>query len=262
MPSILDSKCILVTGATAGIGRALALEIAKLPSKPKVIGSGRRQDRLDQLSEAGIEGMQLDVNADRETLKKFVDNLVNKNPDLDTIVLCAGIQRQFNFQKEVDLDAISLEFNVNYFSVVTTITYLIPHFVRLAATGRKCSIITVTSALSVIPMPLVPNYCATKAALHSYTMSLRAQLQSANIHVAEIVPPLVESELHDAEGTTERLSKFWMPLDEFTNTVMEGLKKGDTVVAAGNAKTHYEQFEQPKEAIFAQTTKALLQNLN
>ncbi|THU94842.1 NAD(P)-binding protein [Dendrothele bispora CBS 962.96] len=254
MPSILDSKCILVTGATAGIGRALALETAKLPSKPKVIGCGRRQDRLDQLSEAGIEGMQLDVNADKETLKKFVDDLVNKNPDLDTIVLCAGIQRQFDFQKEVDLDAVSLEFNVNYFSVVTTITYLIPHLARLAATGRKCSIITVTSILSIIPKPLVPNYCATKAALHSYTMSLRAQLQGANIHVAEIVPPLVESELHDAQGTTDVLSKFWMPLDEFTNTVMEGLKRGDTVVAAGNAKNDYEQFEHPKDTAFAQTT--------
>jgi len=104
MASILDSKCVLVTGATSGIGRALALEIAKLPSKPKVIGCGRRQDRLDELSKAGLEGIQLDVSADRETLKSSVEDVVSKNPEVDTIILCAGIQRQFNFNKDVDLD--------------------------------------------------------------------------------------------------------------------------------------------------------------
>ncbi|KAK7463783.1 hypothetical protein VKT23_005723 [Stygiomarasmius scandens] len=262
MASILDSKCVLVTGATSGIGRALALEIAKLPSKPKVIGCGRRQDRLDELSKAGLEGIQLDVSADRETLKSSVEDIVSKNPEVDTIILCAGIQRQFNFNKDVDLDAISLEFNVNYLSVVAMITHLLPHFTRLAATGHKCSVIVVTSALSIIPMPLVPNYCATKAALRSFTVSLRTQLQGSNIHVGEIIPPLVESELHDAEGTTEKLSKFWMPLDEFMDVVMKGLKKGDTTIAAGIAKGHYEQFEEPKEAIVAQSAKLLAERVN
>ncbi|KAF5368340.1 hypothetical protein D9758_002422 [Tetrapyrgos nigripes] len=266
MPTILDSKCVLVTGATSGIGRALALEIAKLPSNPKVIGSGRRQERLDELSQAGIEGMQLDLNADRETLKTFVENLVNKNPELDTAVLCAGIQRQHKFKEGIDLDtthdpsnptAISLEWNVNYLSAVTIITYLLPHFLKLTAAGRPCSIIVVTSGIGIITVPMVPNYCATKSALHSFTTALRAQVKDANVHVAEIIPPLVESELHDAQGTTERLSKIWMPLDEFTRNVMNGLKNGDPVIAVGSAKGNYERFELPKEEILANFVKVM-----
>ena len=61
MPSIDDSKCVLITGATSGIGRALAQEILKLPSKPQVIGTGRRKDRLEELSAAGIEPLSLDM---------------------------------------------------------------------------------------------------------------------------------------------------------------------------------------------------------
>ncbi|KAF9059537.1 hypothetical protein BDP27DRAFT_1195378, partial [Rhodocollybia butyracea] len=62
----------------------------------------------------------------------------------------------------------------------------------------------------------------------------------------EISPPLVESELHDAEGTTEKLSKFWMPLDAYTKETIEGLQRGDSVVSSGMAKFAYEKFEQPK----------------
>lgn len=68
------------------------------------------------------------------------------------------------------------------------------------------------------------SYCATKAALHSLTLSLRAQLAGVGVKVIEIAPPLVESQLHDDQGTTEALKKFWMPLDKFTNSVMDGLK--------------------------------------
>ena len=82
MHSIDDSKCILVTGATSGIGRALALALAALPSKPRVIAAGRRRDRLDELAKAGLETVEVDVNTDSNTLKKFADSVVEKYPDV------------------------------------------------------------------------------------------------------------------------------------------------------------------------------------
>jgi short-subunit dehydrogenase involved in D-alanine esterification of teichoic acids len=82
MPSIDDSKTVLVTGATAGIGRALALAIADLPSHPRVIGAGRRQDRLDELKKSGLETIQVDLDTDKEGLKKFVDNILQKYPEV------------------------------------------------------------------------------------------------------------------------------------------------------------------------------------
>lgn len=83
MPSINDSKCVLVTGATAGIGRALAHAISDLPSKPRVIATGRRQDRLDELRPK-METIQIDFDTDKETIKKFVDDTVSKYPDVSS----------------------------------------------------------------------------------------------------------------------------------------------------------------------------------
>jgi len=77
-------------------------------------------------------------------------------------------------------------------------------------------------------------------------MSLSAQLSDTNVHVMEILPPLVESELHDQQGTTAKLSKMWMPLDEFTTLAMDGLKRGDLQIPIGMAKKHYDDFEAGK----------------
>lgn len=88
MPSINDSKCVLVIGATSGIGRALALAIHALPTKPTVIVGGRRKDRLDELVKNGdgrIDAVQVDVQADRETLKQFVDDVLAKHPNVSHV---------------------------------------------------------------------------------------------------------------------------------------------------------------------------------
>ena len=88
MSNITDAKCVLVIGATAGIGRALALAIRDLPQKPHVIVGGRRQERIDELTNDGenIEGVQIDVTAGREKLKDFVDSTIAKYPDVREIV--------------------------------------------------------------------------------------------------------------------------------------------------------------------------------
>ena len=70
----------------------------------------------------------------------------------------------------------------------------------------------------------LPSYCATKAAVHSLTLSMRARVAPKGVKIIEIVPPLVESQLHDHQGNTPKLSKFWLPLKDFTAQVMEGLK--------------------------------------
>lgn len=84
MPGIADSKCVLVIGATAGIGRALALAVHGLPSQPTVILAGRRQERLDELSKLGdrLKTVRFDVNASREELKGFVQDITSKYPDV------------------------------------------------------------------------------------------------------------------------------------------------------------------------------------
>ena len=82
MTTIDESKCILITGATSGIGRALALDIANFPSQPVVIGTGRRKERLEEIGKAGIHPVELSITSDFEALKKEVDEIVKKYPDV------------------------------------------------------------------------------------------------------------------------------------------------------------------------------------
>ncbi|KAJ4499797.1 hypothetical protein C8R41DRAFT_900171 [Lentinula lateritia] len=254
-PSIDNAKCVLVTGATSGIGRALALAIASLPSHPKVIGVGRRKDRLVELTEAGIDAENFDVNADKAATKTFVEEMIKKYPEIDTLVLAAGIQREVHFKKDVDLEAVATEMHVNYFSILAIISFFIPHLLAKSVSGHPCLIAPVTSGLAYVPAPWIANYSASKAALHSLCSSLRVQLEDTSIGVIEISPPLVESELHDAEGTTGALSRFWMPLEEYTKETIEGLQRGVNVVCSGMSKNIYEKFEQPKEQIITEMAK-------
>ncbi|KAJ7139843.1 NAD(P)-binding protein [Mycena epipterygia] len=244
--SIDDAKCVLVIGATSGIGRALALAISELPSRPTVIAAGRRQDRLKELEAKNLETFQIDVAADLETLKKAVDSLTAKYPNLDTVILASGIQCHHDFtSNDVDLAAVIKEINVNYLAVVSLISIFLPHFLKLGAEGCPSFIIPITSALGLTPSPYVINYSASKAALRSFTTSLRNQLANTNVRVIEIIPPLVESELHDEQGTTERLSKIWMPLAEYTEKTMDGLRrKGETHVAVGRAETIFKRLQE------------------
>ena len=85
MPGIDVSKCVLITGATAGIGRALAYKIRALPSKPQVIVAGRRQERLDELAKEGFETYKMDVGVARPILKKDAETLLAKYPDVGFI---------------------------------------------------------------------------------------------------------------------------------------------------------------------------------
>ncbi|KAJ7357082.1 hypothetical protein DFH08DRAFT_473503 [Mycena albidolilacea] len=241
--SIDNAKCVLVIGATSGIGRALALAISSLPSHPTVIAAGRRQDRLKELQEKNLETLQIDVTADLGSLKQTVESLIVKYPNLDAVILSSGIQYMHDFKKDVDISQVIREINVNYLAVVSLISLFIPHFLKLSAEGRPSFIIPITSGLGLLPSPLVINYSASKAALRSFTTSLRKQLEDTKVNVLEIIPPLVESELHDEQGTTERLSKFWMPLDEYTKLTVDGLRKGDIHIAAGRAAEVLEKFE-------------------
>ncbi|KAF7310650.1 hypothetical protein HMN09_00607800 [Mycena chlorophos] len=242
--SIDTAKTILIVGATSGLGRALALALAALPSAPTVIGAGRRKARLEELASKGIDTLEFDVSLPIDQLKKNIDDLIAKYPTLDAVIFSSGVQYQQNFKKQqVNLEEISKEMHINYIAVVSTISLLTPHFLALSERGLPSWIIPITSGLALKPGPQVINYSASKAALHSFSDSLRIQLADTKINVLEIIPPLVESELHDDQGMTETLSKFWMPLDKYTPLTIEGLQRGDLHIAAGKAQAVWKTIE-------------------
>lgn len=225
--------------------------------------AGRRQERLDELVEEGkkkggqVDAVRVDVTAGADQLKKFVQDVTKAYPQLDTVIFSSGIQRQIDFTDpgKFSLDVFNQEITTNYTSVVTLITYFLPHLLDISSQGRPTFLIPISSFLSVIPIPNVPGYCATKAAIHSLCISLRQQLKGKGVHVLEIIPPLVESELHDYEGTTPQLAKFWMSLDEFTKETLEGLIHGEPEIYPGNKET-YDKFEKGKLEVVEQRTAA------
>ncbi|THH02158.1 hypothetical protein EW026_g690 [Hermanssonia centrifuga] len=136
MPNITNAKCVLVVGATSGIGRALALAIHDLESHPTVIVAGRRQERLNELCSQGkrIKSVQIDSTSGRESLRQFAAKMVSEYPELDAVIFSAGIQHTFNFNEpeKIDLDKLEAELGTNYISIVTLITFLTPHFLKLS----------------------------------------------------------------------------------------------------------------------------------
>ncbi|KAM5533096.1 hypothetical protein V8D89_013239 [Ganoderma adspersum] len=250
MPGIKDAKCVLVIGATAGLGRSLALAIHDLETKPTVIVAGRRQERLDELAAKSqrIKTARVDINTHHDNLKPFVRDILSKYPELDSIVFSSGIQHIFDFKKPetIDFKLIDDEFNTNYLSIIKLIVLFLPHFLKRDSERKPSFIVPITSTLGMVPKVDLPNYSATKAALHSWSISLRGQLNGTNVHVMEILPPLVESELHDHQGLTPALSKIWMPLDQFTKLTMESLIRGDPEIAVGFAATYFDKFEKGK----------------
>ena len=92
---------------------------------------------------------------------------------------------------------------------------------------------TVSSGLAFVPMTAVPTYCATKAAIHSYSMSLREQLRQTSVSVVELVPPYVQTELLSAEQAADPHA---MPLDAFIDEVMVLLETGDAEVIVNACK--------------------------
>ncbi|KAG2017990.1 hypothetical protein CC2G_007449 [Coprinopsis cinerea AmutBmut pab1-1] len=151
MVGIQDCRCVLVTGATAGIGRELARSIARLSSKLTAIAVGRRQERLEELEKEGLEIIQFDSDTDEKGISSFVDKAIAHYPQLDGIVLCAGVQKDMDLKKDADVNGIRQEMNVNYLSTVTIIVKFLPHLLKLSDQGTPSVITTVSSSLGIVP---------------------------------------------------------------------------------------------------------------
>jgi len=209
---------------------------------------GRRQDRVNEfVLKAGsgkASGMAFDL-AKIDEVPKFAQSVISSHPDLDCVVLNAGIQYVMDFSKPktVDISKITHEITVNYIAMVAITHAFMPFF--LSKPGEKGLLYTTTSLMSV-PYPMVLNYSASKAALHSFIMSVREQLKESNvtgINLVELVTPLVQTELHDGQPGWEPGFNPGMPVKDFVDEALKGFATKEEVVAVGHAKMVYDEFE-------------------
>ena len=214
-----SGNTILVTGGGSGIGRGLAESLHKLGNQ--VIISGRRQKALDETTAAnrGMQSLVLDV-AEPGSIRSFAADLVEKFPALNVLINNAGIMRAENLlQQPEDLADAEEIVATNLLGPIRLTAALLPHLKQQSS----ATIVNVSSGLAFVPLAITPTYCATKAAIHSYTQSLRWQLRSSGIEVLEIVPPYVQTDLMNGAEDPRA-----MPLKEFIAETMSLLTRRPT----------------------------------
>jgi uncharacterized oxidoreductase len=204
---------ILITGGASGIGRALAHRWHDLGNK--VIVAGRRRGALEETVEGrpGMMFYELDV-ADPDAITTITRRLIAEHPDLNVLVNCAGISGAEDPTTARDLSRGEKMVETNLLGPIRMINALVDHLKSCPA----AAIVIVSSGTGFVPYPAAPTYSASKAALHSYTLSLRALLRGA-LQVIEIIPPQVATDL--MEGLKD--SPYSVPLEKFTDDVMAQL---------------------------------------
>ena len=223
----LTGRTILITGGSAGIGLAFALKFLELGNT--VIVTGRRQTVLDEVKAKypKLHTFQGDV-ADPTQIANLAARVKTEYPKLDVLMNNAGIMLYKNLKSAAaDLDGLMAEVNINVGGVIRMNSAFIDILV-----ANKGTIINVSSGLAFVALPPAPIYSATKAAIHSYTQSLRFQLEETNVEVIEIMPPAVKTdmtaELVEGGGTV-------ITTDELIKKSFAALKAGKLEIRPGQS---------------------------
>jgi uncharacterized oxidoreductase len=223
----ITGNTILITGGGSGIGRGLAEAFHALGNQ--VIIAGRGRQALDETTAAnpGMKSVTLDVESGGG-IRAFAPQMAKEYPTLNVLINNAGIMRPevLKDQKEDLADAIV---TTNLLGPIRLTAALLPHLQK----QPHSVVINVSSGLAFVPLALTPTYCATKAAIHSYTQSIRYQLKGTTTEVLELVPPYVATDLMGGASDPRA-----MPLGKYIAEVMEILtsQPGATEICVENVK--------------------------
>jgi uncharacterized oxidoreductase len=228
----IRGNTILITGGATGIGFSLAEEFVKASNE--VIICGRRKNKLEEakekLPQIHSKVCDLSKEADRGSLYDWISSNFK---DINILVNNAGIQRMIDFKKGTsELFNGEDEIEINLKAYVHLAAYFTPMFME----RKEAAIINVSSGLGFVPLAIMPVYCATKAAIHSFSISLRHQLKDTSVKVFEVIPPIVDTELdkgaRDRRGQEDR----GIPPAEVVKAVIAGLEKDEYEIAIGMAQ--------------------------
>ena len=213
----MNGNTILITGGGSGIGRGLAEAFHKLGNT--VIIAGRRKDVLDRTTSAnpGMSSLSLDID-DPAAILAFSKKVVVEYPALNVLINNSGIMRLEDLVNHPeDLSVPEATITTNLLGPIRLTSALLPHLTKQS----QPVIINLTSGLAFAPLAFAPVYCATKAAIHSWTESIRYQLGRTGIQVIELPPPYVQTELTGPRQSSDPLA---MPLHDFIAEAMQILQ--------------------------------------
>jgi len=234
IPMELKGHTVFITGGTSGIGKGLAEAFHRLGNR--VVIAGRRQDALERVCAAnpGMSSLVMDV-TDRDSIRRATAEATTRFPDLNVVINNAGVQRAQDFASGQSFDDAAMldEVNTNLVGLIRCCGAFIPHLRRVP----RATIVNVSSGLAFVPLARFPVYCATKAAVHSFALSLRHQLRETGIRVIELIPPYVATDLdRTTRETKPRDGPPPMPLADFIAEAMKELVSGGDELAVAGAK--------------------------
>ncbi|MGK3989394.1 SDR family NAD(P)-dependent oxidoreductase [Sorangium sp. So ce136] len=210
----LSGNTVLITGGSSGIGLALAERF--LAAGNQVIITGRREGALEEVRRRFPAVItQVSDSGSAADRARLVAELTQRFPDLNVVINNAGIQRKVDLLRSEPWDDTRQEIAINLEGPIHMASLLLPHLLKQA----RPVLINVSSGLAFVPLTAAPVYSATKAALHSFTLSLRHQLRKTPVTVVEIIPPAVRSNLGGAHD-------FGVPTDEYADSVIQQLGEG------------------------------------
>ena len=222
----LTGNTILITGSGSGIGRGLAEALHQ--RKNQVIISGRRKDRLIEVAKAnpGMAWIELNIE-DPANISAVAAKLTAEYPDLNILINNAGIMNIDDASVAIDETLLVSTLTTNLMGPIRMTGALIEHLKR----QPQAAVINTTSVLGFVPLAVTAVYSSTKAAMHSYTMSLRYKLKDTSVRVLEIAPPWVQTDLLGSNNEPRA-----MPLSEFIEETMKVLGTGAEEVLVERAK--------------------------
>ncbi len=176
----LTDRIVFIAGGTSGIGRGLARRLVGSGNSVIVGGRGARP------SDGGIDTVTIDV-TDPASILTARDKVLAQHPDLDTVVTMSGVMLPEDLRDPAHIGDAEATIATNLLGTIRVIDAFTPHLINRGGG----TIVTVSSGIAFLPFPLMPSYGASKAAVHAYTESLRAQLAGTGVEVTEIVPPAV-----------------------------------------------------------------------
>jgi len=211
----MSGNTILITGGGSGIGRGLAE--AFHAEGNQVVIAGRRKELLEQVVAAnpGMKAAILDI-GDADSIRSFAEQMKKDYPALNVVIQNAGIMKSESLKNGGVADA-EATIATNLLGPIRLTAALLPLLLK----QPRAAIMTVTSGLAFVPLAMTPTYCATKAAIHSYTQSLRYQLRDTSVQVLELIPPYVQTEL---TGPRQASDPNAMPLKDYIAESMKILK--------------------------------------
>lgn len=228
----VSGNTILITGGSSGIGLAMAELLAETGNKIIVCGRDKKKLQMCQNEINSITVYPCDISK-KNNCKSLFTRVTSDFPDVTILINNAGIQKEIDFKAGAsELLTVESELDTNLWGSIYLSALFVPYFLNQK---KECAIVNVTSGLAFIPLQGVPIYCATKAALHSFSMSLRYQLANTNIKVFEIIPPIVQTDLHRGE-VARRQAKRGISPKRVAKETLRALKKDHFEKTIGQAK--------------------------